>query len=205
MSQGDFLLRRLHSLTGVIPVGLFLLEHIFTISLAIFGAAYFNAATEFFGNIPVKGFIEIFFIAIPLIFHAGYGLYVALLSKNNVFTYSYFRNWTFFLQRITAYIAFVFIIWHVWALRFGGAGLGSVNTFEQLTQIMSDPCYFIIHIIGYLAVVFHFCNGLWGFLITWGITTGEKSQTISQVLCLSLGVLLAALGIVAVVMFKGGI
>ena len=39
-------LRRLHSLSGVVPLGLFLLEHFYTNSVATHGAAAFNHAAD---------------------------------------------------------------------------------------------------------------------------------------------------------------
>ena len=39
-----FALKRLHSLTGVVPIGLFLLEHLYTNARALQGAAAFDTA-----------------------------------------------------------------------------------------------------------------------------------------------------------------
>lgn len=203
MSQTDFYLRRLHSLTGIVPVGFFLLEHIFTISRAIAGPKEFDAATAFLQTIPMKAAMEIGFIALPLLFHGIYGLYAAFIAKNNVLTYSYFRNWTFYAQRITAYIAFLFIAWHVWLLRFGGAGLGQVTTFQAVAQVMDNPVTFALHLIGFIATVFHFTNGLWAFLITWGVTVGPRSQRMSQYLCWGLFAFLNIVGLAALTRFVG--
>ena len=46
MIHTTFYIRRLHSLCGIVPVGLFLLEHIFTNSMVLGGPAPFNAAVE---------------------------------------------------------------------------------------------------------------------------------------------------------------
>ncbi|EGO63432.1 succinate dehydrogenase cytochrome B558 [Acetonema longum] len=201
MNQTDFYLRRLHSLTGIVPVGFFLLEHIFTISRRIAGSAAFDAAVDFLQNMPMKAGLEIGFIALPLLFHGIYGLYAAFAAKNNVATYGYFRNWTFYMQRITAYIAFLFIIWHVWLLRLGGAGLGAVTNAKTLSTVLQDPIVFSLHMIGYIATVFHFTNGIWAFLITWGITTGSRAQLTSQYLCWGLFVLLNIVGLTAMMYF----
>ncbi|KYZ76741.1 succinate dehydrogenase [Anaerosporomusa subterranea] len=203
MSQTDFYLRRLHSLTGIVPIGFFLLEHIFTISRALAGPKEFDAATAFIQTLPMKAAMEIGFIALPLLFHGIYGLYAAFIAKNNVLTYSYFRNWTFYAQRITAYIAFAFIIWHVWLLRFGGSGLGQVTTFKAVSQVMADPIVLALHAIGLVATIFHFTNGLWTFLITWGVTVGPRSQQMSQYACWGLFALLNIAGLAALMRFAG--
>lgn len=203
MSQTDFYLRRLHSLSGIVPVGFFLLEHIVTISRAIAGPKEFDAMTAFLQIMPMKEAMEIGFIALPLLFHGIYGLFIAFSARHNALTYSYFRNWTFYLQRITAYIAFVFIIWHVWLLRFGGSGLGQVTTFKAVAQVMADPVTMILHAIGLVATVFHFTNGIWTFLITWGVTAGPRSQQLSQYACWGLFALLNIVGLVALTRFVG--
>ncbi|MDU4961495.1 MAG: succinate dehydrogenase [Sporomusaceae bacterium] len=203
MNQTEFYLRRLHSLTGIVPIGFFLLEHIFTVSLAIAGPAAFNAATAFLQTLPMKAALEIGLIALPLLFHGVYGLYAAFIAKHNVLTYSHFRNWTFYAQRISAYIALVFIVWHVWLLRFGGAGDGPATTFQDLAGVMADPAVLAAHAVGLVATVFHFTNGLWAFGITWGITTGPRSQQISQYACWCLFALLNIAGLAALLRFAG--
>jgi len=45
--KNHFFIRKMHSLFGVIPIGLFLLEHLYTNSFATQGAASYNAKIEF--------------------------------------------------------------------------------------------------------------------------------------------------------------
>lgn len=65
----EFLWRRLHTLSGVIPVGLFLLEHLFTNATALDGAASYNNAVEAIQSLPLLHFIEFFFIFLPITYH----------------------------------------------------------------------------------------------------------------------------------------
>ena len=51
---------------------------------------------------------------------------------------------------------------------------------------MSDPLVFGIYVVGVLAAVFHFTNGLWTFCITWGITVGQGAQRMARALALVL-------------------
>ncbi len=203
MEQNEFYLRRLHSLSGIVPISFFLMEHIFTISRAIAGPEAFDAATRFLQTIPMKLGMEIGFIALPLIFHGCYGLYITKDSKNNPGTYGYFRNWTFYFQRLTGIIVFLFLLWHVWLLRFGGAGLGQVTTFQAVAAVMANPLTLILHAIGLVASVYHFTNGLWTFLITWGVTVGPRAQQLSQYLCWALFAALNIVGLTALFHFIG--
>ena len=49
-----FMLKRLHSLTGVVPIGLFLLEHFFTNSRALQGAGAFDQAAADLARHPLR-------------------------------------------------------------------------------------------------------------------------------------------------------
>ena len=124
MNSNEFYLKRLHSLMGVVPLTFFLCEHIFTITRAIAGPKAFDAATAFLQSLPMLYVLELLFIALPLLFHGVYGLFITFESKNNAFAYTYARNWNFYLQRVTAIITLVFVAWHVYLFRFGGAGMG---------------------------------------------------------------------------------
>jgi succinate dehydrogenase / fumarate reductase cytochrome b subunit len=116
-NQTDFLNRRLHSLLGVIPVGFFLLEHFYTNYHATQGADAFVEAVNFLWGIPLLPVLEIFFIFIPLMYHAFYGLYIVFRARNNVSQFGTFRNYMFVIQRVTGVITLIFIIWHVWQTR----------------------------------------------------------------------------------------
>jgi succinate dehydrogenase / fumarate reductase cytochrome b subunit len=132
--------------------------------------------------------LEVGLIAIPIGFHALYGLYVTYLAQNNPLNYRYFRNWLFYLQRLTAIITLCFVLWHVWVLRIGKALYGKQITFEYMAQLLSDPVTFALYAAGLTAGLFHFANGVWAFMITWGITIGPRAQTVSMYAC-SLGFL----------------
>ena len=86
MIHTTFYIRRLHSLCGIVPVGLFLLEHIFTNCMVLGGPAPFNAAVEHLASIPHEIMLplEICFILVPFLFHGLYGLYILMQAKNNV-------------------------------------------------------------------------------------------------------------------------
>lgn len=193
---GTFFWRRLHSLLGVIPIGIFLAEHMFFNSLALKGEASFNQGVALLHSIPYLLAVEFVIIFAPLLFHALYGLWVVYLTKNNVLTYTYFRNWLFYVQRVTALIALVFVGWHVWVLRFS-SGLTPANAFSVVTQALQNPVVIGLYVIGLLATFGHFANGLWSFLVTWGITVGAKAQRVAAYVCGLVFLLFAVVGLSA--------
>jgi succinate dehydrogenase / fumarate reductase, cytochrome b subunit len=73
----SFLLRRLHSLSGIVPVGAFLFEHVLiSNATAISGPDAYARQVSFSGNLPLVFFLELFGIWLPIAFHALYGFYI---------------------------------------------------------------------------------------------------------------------------------
>ena len=204
-----FILRKLHQLTGIMPLGFFLLEHFYTNSKALNGAADFNTAVKDLQSIPYILFIEIGGIFIPLIYHAVYGLVITAEARPNNLYYPYSRNWFYTIQRVTGIILFFFITFHVLNFRFGLIpGLNTLSVArhpEESFQIVSREFrmlpIFIVYVIGITSTVWHLANGIWLFLVDWGITIGERAQKIAGYACLGFGVVLLAVGINAAVAF----
>lgn len=198
--ESDFYLRRLHSLLGIIPVGLFLVQHLVINNFATRGPDAFNAASDFMGNLPFVLFLEWFIIYIPLMFHAFYGVYIAFTAKNNVQRYGTFRNWMFMLQRITGVFLVVFIAWHIYQTRIQKA-LGVEVNYDMMAEILSSPFFLVFYIAGVIAATFHLANGLWSFLVTWGITQSPRSQNIVTYITIGVFLILSVIGVQAIFAF----
>jgi len=204
-----FVLRKLHQLSGIVPLGLFLLEHFYTNSKALTGAADFNNAVKDLQSIPYIIFVETIGIFIPLIYHAVYGLVITAEARPNNLAYPYSRNWYYLIQRITGVVLFLFITFHVLNFRFGmipGLNNQSVAThaneaFSIVAREFRMIPIFIVYMIGITATVWHFANGIWLFLVDWGITIGERAQRLTGYACIAFGVLLLLVGVNAAVAF----
>ncbi|WP_203361560.1 succinate dehydrogenase cytochrome b558 subunit [Bacillus sp. REN10] len=196
----EFFYRRLHSLLGVIPVGLFLTQHLVINHFATKGEEAFNNAAHFMEQLPFRYFLEAFVIFLPLLFHAIYGLYIAFTAKNNVGRFSFFRNQMFFLQRLSGVITLVFVSWHVWETRIQAA-LGAEVNFQMMESILSSPFMLAFYIIGVVSTIFHFANGLWSFSVSWGITISPRSQQIMTYVTMGVFVALSVVGIRAIFAF----
>lgn len=195
------LYRKLHSLAGIIPIGVFMTVHLFVNYTATWGIDSYNKAAGFMVNLPFKYFLELFVIFIPLLFHALYGVVIARQTKNNVSKYRYFRNWKFYLQRITGLIAFIFIIWHVWETKAQVEFSGAEADYQLMANIVDNGISLTLYIIGIVSCIYHFVNGIWTFLITWGITVSPHSQRITQYISFGLFIALTFIGIRAILAF----
>ena len=204
-----FVLRKLHQLSGIIPLGVFLLEHFYTNSKALSGAADFNNAVKDLQSIPYILFVEIGGIFIPLIYHAVYGLVITMEARPNNLNYPYPRNWFYTIQRITGVILFFFITFHVLNFRFGMIpGLNTVSVahsperaFEIVSGEFHNVSIFLVYLVGITATVWHLANGIWLFLVDWGIAIGERAQRLTGYACIGFGVFMLLVGINAAVAF----
>ena len=194
----SYLWRRLHSLTGILPVGLFLLFHLFENMAAIDGAkAYDHGVSNLASLLPAPYFylVEVFLILTPILFHGLYGFILVLDGKAILGANAYRRNFSYLLQRATGLVAMVYLVYHVVALRlmvtlFGrGGGVeghdGYVN-FGNLVQHFDNPAVVGFYVVGVLSCAYHFCNGLNGLCWTWGLAVGERSRKIVELLSLAL-------------------
>lgn len=199
-SEKSFALRRLHSLLGVIPLGVFLIQHLVVNHFAVDSPEAFDKASDFMFHLPFKIVLETVVIYLPILFHAIYGIYIAFTAKNNVKNYSTFRNWMFLIQRFTGVVAFIFLAVHVWQTRIQAAR-GIHMDYAYMHDLLSNPIVFALYIVGILSVIFHFANGLWSFAVSWGITQSEKSQNIMAYVSLFAFVVISYIGITALFAF----
>jgi len=175
-----FYSRKIHSLLGVIPLGAFFIEHMMTNFAAVEGGASgFTDSVLWLNSLPLVFFLELFGIWLPLLYHGVYGLYIAYQSKPNLNRFNIERNWRYTLQRITGIVTFIFIVWHLFQTRVQVA-VGNVE---------HEEC-------------FHLSNGLWSFLISWGITVGPRAQRVSSYLCLGIFVLVTFMFLISLVTFR---
>lgn len=193
--------RKLHSLLGVVPVGLFLIEHFLTNSTALLGADAYNRAALTLQRVPGIAVIEVLFIFAPLLFHAFLGVKIYLEARNNPVSYSYFRNWMFFLQRLTGLFTLIFVTYHVWQFRIAKVITGQEVTYQTVAHALSNPWVVAFYALGVVAAAFHLANGLWSFGITWGITVGQRSQRRMAYVWAVFFVLMSALGLAALSAF----
>lgn len=198
-----FTLKRLHSLSGVIPIGLFLLEHLLTNAKALQGAAAFDAAAAELARIPGVLVLEILGIWAPIAFHMVLGILIATTSQANLGKHGYSRNWQYLLQRASGLLLVFYIVYHMWALRFSSDYLNSTSAYAYVNQHLQQPAVFAFYVLGILSACYHFGNGLFGFAIHWGLVTSRDAQRRVGVIGFAVFLALSALGIGSLFGFQG--
>jgi succinate dehydrogenase / fumarate reductase cytochrome b subunit len=201
--SNTFILRKLHQLTGVVPLGIYFVVHMYTNSTALSGARVFNEHVQDIHNIPYLIFIEIFGIFIPLAFHSIYGIIISGEARPNIGNYSYPRNWFYFVQRISGAFLFFFLLFHILNFRFGMIpGLNTTpvaghadQAFSIISHEFQGDVIFFIYVLGIIATAWHLSYGLWLFAIDWGIVIGERAQRLTLYACIAIAIFLGVVGI----------
>lgn len=170
-----FLIRRLHSLSGIAPVGVFLIPHLTTNSSIVWGKVLntshldpntldsagavahagvetFQHEVNFIHDLPALILIEWGVLFLPILFHALVGIWFATSARPNVQRYAYQDNWRYTLQRVSGYVGVVFIFMHLASLRFGFDFWGLMPSFDATTASSTTAM--------------HFQDGAWGLAVS---------------------------------------
>jgi len=212
----QFLIYRLFSLAGLIPVGAYMVVHLLTNASVINGISAFQMNVDRIHSLgKALWIVEWTFIFIPLMFHAAVGWLIIAGAMPNTGSYAYASNIRYTLQRATGIIAFVFIVFHVVQLHhFFGAPFKEIGETKFGAQF--DPTHAAssaavalqplwvkaLYLVGMLSAIYHFANGLWTQGITWGIWTSAAAQRRASWVSVIVGLLLTVVGITALAGFS---
>ena len=192
----SFWLRRLHSLSGVVPIGAFLLEHFVSNVEAFKGPLAYGKQVEFLNGLPGVLLLELFFIWIPILYHGLYGIYIWYEGESNLAAYPWSGNWLYSSQRWTGIVALIYMVQHTYYLRFTGVHLPThpMQAFAKVQGEFQNPWMVLFYAVGIIAASWHFSYGLWLFAAKWGITIGEKARRRFGFVCAALALGLILMG-----------
>lgn len=209
----NFVLHKLHSLTGIFPIGFYLVQHLTLNSFSLGGPEKFDGVIAFFDGMPLHFQVALKAVAIwiPLIFHGVYGLFITQRGQQNYVggAYRYRENRYYFWQRATGIVAFLFLCYHMTTTSIFGKIYGAEGTIQyhnwagKLAEPVLGVPYGIlaVYVVGVAASAYHFSYGIWNFCIRWGITVSEKSQLATAKLAGVVFVLVTGIGIAALAGF----
>ncbi|RSL14928.1 succinate dehydrogenase subunit C [Edaphobacter aggregans] len=196
----SFFWRKLHSLTGIVPIGAFLIEHIVSNFETLNGPLAYAQQVKFLNSLPLVRVLEWTLIFIPLAYHAIYGVFIAIRGRSNVNVYPWAGNWMYLSQRVTGIIALLYIAYHVWTQRFSGVSLPEHPgaAFHKVQAELANPIVLAVYIIAMIATTWHFAYGIWLFAAKWGITPGEKARKKFGYVCAIVGIALCLMGLASI-------
>ena len=160
--------RRLFSLSGVVPLGAFFVVHAAVNARAVRGDAAFVSAVGALHGIALLPVLEWLFIFAPLALHAGVGVWL-VATRRPLADPSPYAPAVRVAVRATGVLALAFLAMHLPELRFrGGARLDGGQLETVLAADLSAtfhavPLRGLAYMLGAGCVAFHFAAGLWGF------------------------------------------
>ena len=202
LNRENYFWHKVHSLTGIVPVGFYMVQHLTLNSFSLAGAAKFNSVGLFFESLPQHLFyvLEIGMIWIPLLFHSIYGLFITNRGQQNYFTtkYKWSQNRMYSLQRWTGIFIFFYLCYHVatttaYRMWTGNHAVVQYAAWhEKLTSF--GGLILILYMLGVITSAYHLAYGVWNFCIRWGITVTERAQHRIQKASAAIFILLTLLG-----------
>ncbi len=202
LNRENYVLHKLHSLTGVVPVGYYMAQHLLLNTFSVASPAKFNAVIAFFEGIPnyVLFSLEVVAIWVPLLFHSIYGIFITGRAKQNFIgeKYGWSQNRMYTLQRVSGIFIAVFLIYHTISTTGVKYATHSIHHLEYAAwqeKLTSYGYFFLVfYMLGVLASSYHLGYGIWNFCIRWGITISDRAQRQVQKLSFGIFALLTALG-----------
>lgn len=210
--QHEFAIRRVHSLLGIVPLGLYMVVHLTTNASLLNGPETFQRAVYMIHSpgqlLPL---IEWGLIFLPLVFHAVIGVWIAKTGRLNSDQYKFASNRRYTWQRWTGFIALVYLFVHIlhlhgwfhaelWLDTIGRFGLGTFKPYNApstLVEAMGGFVWPAFYLVGVLACIYHLANGLWTSGITWGLWITPAAQARATKVCTAFGLGLAVIGVSA--------
>lgn len=210
LSKESYFWHKLHSLTGVIPVGFYVLQHLALNSFSIAGPDQYNKISAFFYSLPkhILLGIEIVVVLLPLLFHSIYGLFITRRGQSNYLSapYGWSQNRMYWLQRLSGVFLFFFILFHyiTTSLQIKLAGDDyTVMDYAHMQATFTNFGYliFMFYMLGVLAASYHLSYGVWNFCIRWGITVSDQAQARVQKFSFWMFIVVTGLGLSALAGF----
>jgi succinate dehydrogenase / fumarate reductase, cytochrome b subunit len=161
-------LNRWLSVTGLAPLGAFLIIHVGINATVLWGAGTFHRTATVLQSLPALWLIETLFVFLPLAIHAGLGLWL-VLARTPLAPPRPYPPAVRVAIRATGVAAFVFLAAHLLEFRFrspavrvGGAELETLIAADLSSTAHGLPWRGAMYLIGTACVSFHFVAGVWG-------------------------------------------
>lgn len=200
-----FLLRRLHSLTGLVFGG-YIVIHLLVNATIFEGSKpdVFQEQVNKIHSLPFLLAIEWALIFLPIIYHTIYGIWITFTAQPNQLQYSYGKNWFYFWQRVSAMVIVAFLVFHVLGMK---GFFGHTLTFDPhdatataVRHVRANVLItYLIYPLGILASCYHLANGFWTAAITWGLTVSAAAQRRWGYVCAGIFALTFVCGMLALI------
>jgi succinate dehydrogenase / fumarate reductase cytochrome b subunit len=195
-------LRRLHSLSGVFPLAVFLVWHIAVNFTAVLGADGYDRTANAVDRLPLKRVAEVLVIGVPIVLHVVVGALLGNTEGALGERRAHMSERLIAAQRISAGFLVVYVLFHVWSTRFSPDLPESGELFAFMSRHLANPGIWVFNALGLVAASTHLGVGLYDFAHQWGLAeTGARARVWARGAAAA-AALLATAGMVALVAFR---
>ena len=183
--------KQILSLLGLVPLGVYVVLHLWTNLLSWSAAddhrAWNEAVAAGRGN-PLTLFLEIFGLGLPILFHTVAGIFELFRARPNNAVYGYFDNLKYLFQRLSAVGLALFIPAHLIKARilpmFTDAGFDASahETWQGMHEALQEPLTLAVYALGLLGISYHLGNGLYTAGLRWGLAISPSGRARLQII-----------------------
>ncbi|MFY0573142.1 succinate dehydrogenase [Cystobacter fuscus] len=190
-----FIQSRLGSFLAVVPLSIWVVNHLWDNLAAFQGAqAWQSAVTEY--KHPYSMIFTFIIVLLPLLIHTAWGVARLFSFRPNLGAYPNYGNLKYILQRAAAVGVLGFLGAHIW-LAFLQPRLvhGAAEPFAAIAYEMHwHTPTIVVYVLGILGTAYHLANGLQGFAMGWGLLASERSMRRFEPWSIVLFLVLLAMG-----------
>ncbi len=201
LGRHQFLIYRLFSLAGLIPIGAYVFVHLAVNASVLAGPAMYQKQVDQIHSLgdTMVTILEWVFISFRSAFMHSWDFGSSQAACR---TWEHIRmaaTCGTTLQRVTGMLVAAFILFHLWQMHhlgkyFGGGNFNPEHAASSAAGVLEPVLMKIVYTVGTLCAVYHLANGIWTFGITWGLWTSDGAQRRAGYICAAVGLLVATLG-----------
>jgi succinate dehydrogenase / fumarate reductase cytochrome b subunit len=197
--------KQVMSILGVVPLGVYVVCHLWTNMYSLGGEESFNHALRASRQSPAFVLLEVFGLGLPILAHAWIGLKIIARGRPNLSHYGTLRNLKYGLQRLSGLGVLLFLGAHVIKARIMPAMAAEgdgMETWRGMHEALSEMPTFVVYALGLLGISYHLANGVWGSALTLGLTVTPRAQQRMEWISAGFFVLLMAMSFLAIYGFR---
>jgi succinate dehydrogenase/fumarate reductase cytochrome b subunit (b558 family) len=193
----------LHSITGIVPLAIYLVWHLTTYARALSGEAALGRALSWLARWPWLPAVGTIVIVVPLAFHAAYG--ITLVAKRRKVGLAKT------VQHASGVALLLFLVYHVAQVevplllgRMSPDEIYGVLAYRLSSTSASIPIHAFVYLVAVLAAATHVCIGLHALCVSSRLAATRRSQAVAAGILGAVGLAMFLVGADIVVYFAAG-